>query len=139
MRWTCHVIIYVCTYIGIWVAVRGIYSCKFELCTPHALILMSESKISSTAKMSCHLYKIHTEAFWRELACKYNSLFQGYSHSWYFLAKCGWNLGGYFGSSWPECCFFNSKLCVKINCSTPDWFSLYVWEWHHRHILHAWP
>lgn len=63
MSWMCPMVISVCTNIGIWVVVRSIYSCEFELCAPHVLIHMSESKLSSAAKMSCHFDQIYTEAF----------------------------------------------------------------------------
>lgn len=56
-------VICVCINIRIWVVARSIYSCEFELCAPHVLILMSESKMSSAAKISSHLDKIDTEAF----------------------------------------------------------------------------
>ena len=65
MRWMSLIIISVCTNITIWVVTRSIYSCEFELCAPHVLILthISESKISSATKMNCHLDKMNTEAF----------------------------------------------------------------------------
>jgi hypothetical protein len=59
MRWMGPMVICVCKNIRIWMVVRRIYSCEFELYAPHFLIclLMSESIISSAAKMNCQLDK----------------------------------------------------------------------------------
>lgn len=78
------------------------------------------------------------EVLWHQLACKIRYLLQEDTHSWHFLVECSWNMGRYFGHSWPECCFINSEFCVRISYSSSSWFSLYVWEWHHWYILHAW-